>query len=332
MILYLLDGNFRRLAVIDRYVSLLWVDRYSDVGDFELYLPAQTDIPFAKGLYLQKADDTEGRLMRIEHIRLTEDEENGDYYTISGSGFEKILASRIVWYRTRITGKAEACLYALVREAFVKSDIIGRNISGITTAPLKSLQGGMSGVYNGEELLDIVISACKDNGYGFRFNGFVFEVYEGTDRSFDQSVNDFVIFSPDFGNLARSDYTQDISAEKNVCLAYAESSQTGYGRLTYTAGSAAGYARHETFTDCGTDDDEVILRTSAAEVLTDREQRNTFEGDIIVRDGWRDTFGLGDIVQLQNDYGNAGKVRITEIIESDSAEGHAIIPTFEVIE
>lgn len=331
MILYLLDSNFNRIAVIDQYVSLIWTDRYWDIGDFELYVNANTDIPYSKGLYLQKADDTTGRLMRIEEIKLTEDEENGDYFTISGAGFEKILASRIVWNKTRITGNAEACLYNLFRECFSISTITGRNIAALSVAELKGLAGNMSGVYNGDELLEIVMNTCKECGFGFRLNNFVFEIYKGADRSFNQNVNDFVVFSPDFGNLAKSDYTQDISAQKNVCLAYSESSQTAYGRLMYTAGSGSGLNRHEVFTDCGNEEDTLILETAAEDMLAQTEDKNAFEGEIIVKSGWQNDFGLGDIVQLANDYGNTGKVRITEIIESDSAEGYSIIPTFEVV-
>ena len=76
MILYLLNAQFERIAIIDSYVSLIWTRRYWDVGDCELYVTAKTDISYQNGMYLQKADDLDD-IMRIDSIRLTEDSENG---------------------------------------------------------------------------------------------------------------------------------------------------------------------------------------------------------------------------------------------------------------
>mgnify|MGYP002731915666 FL=1 len=44
MELYILNQTFQRVAVIDQYSSLIWTRRYWDVGDFELYIPADPDL------------------------------------------------------------------------------------------------------------------------------------------------------------------------------------------------------------------------------------------------------------------------------------------------
>lgn len=330
MILYLLDNNFNRIAVIDSYVSLLWVKRYWEVGDFELYVTANTNVEYKKGYYVQKASDN-NTLMKIDTIKLTEDMENGDYLTISGKSFENILASRIIWYKTRVSGNAEAVLYSLFMSNFRYSENANRNISALSVAALKGLTGTMTSEYNGEEFLEVVQSVCKEKGFGFRFNHFEFEIYQGADKSYG-SNNPLVIFSPDFGNIASTNYTQDRSAHKNTCLAYSESSQSGYGRLLVTSGGEnTGMNRFETFNDCGTEEDTSLMLAAAENMLAEDKEMNIFEGEIISQLATAE-YDLGDIIQLSDNYGNEAKARITEIIESDSAEGYSIIPTFEVIE
>lgn len=41
--IYVLDGNLQPLALIDNYTSLIWVNRYIDNGDCELYIEATTE-------------------------------------------------------------------------------------------------------------------------------------------------------------------------------------------------------------------------------------------------------------------------------------------------
>ena len=35
-----LDTNKQKVAIVDSYKSFIWNDRYCDLGDFELYIPA----------------------------------------------------------------------------------------------------------------------------------------------------------------------------------------------------------------------------------------------------------------------------------------------------
>lgn len=44
-----------------------------------------------------------------------------------------------------------------------------------------------------------------------------------------------------------------------------------------------------------------------------------------------DDFFLGDVVQIEDEYGNEGKVRIIEVITSVNNEGAFIYPTFKSI-
>ena len=96
MVLYILNQTFQRVAVIDQYSSIIWTRRYWDVGDFELYVPADPDLLqyLQIGFYVFR-EDCESTMM-IEHIEIKTDAENGNYFIISGRGVENILSYRVV--------------------------------------------------------------------------------------------------------------------------------------------------------------------------------------------------------------------------------------------
>ena len=44
MQIIVLNTNFENIGVLDTYKSLIWTDRYSSCGDFEIYVTAYSDI------------------------------------------------------------------------------------------------------------------------------------------------------------------------------------------------------------------------------------------------------------------------------------------------
>ena len=40
MVITAFDTSFNAVAIVEAYKSFIWTDRYTDVGDFELYVPA----------------------------------------------------------------------------------------------------------------------------------------------------------------------------------------------------------------------------------------------------------------------------------------------------
>ena len=43
MDLYIADQNFQIVGIIDAPSSLIWAERYFEIGDFEIYVPATDD-------------------------------------------------------------------------------------------------------------------------------------------------------------------------------------------------------------------------------------------------------------------------------------------------
>ena len=61
-----LDTNLAAIALIDQYESFIWTDRYYAYGDFELYIPASTELfTYIKQNYYLQIEDSD-HLMIIE--------------------------------------------------------------------------------------------------------------------------------------------------------------------------------------------------------------------------------------------------------------------------
>lgn len=78
------EGQFVKTKVIDYAASVIWVSRYCDCGEFEIYIPASRElVELFQGEVLLTRDDSETTML-LEKIQLTTDEENGDFLIIGG--------------------------------------------------------------------------------------------------------------------------------------------------------------------------------------------------------------------------------------------------------
>ena len=97
MELILLNKSIRPVRVVDQFESLLWNERYSECGDFELYTPANTELlnVIKKGYYFFLNDSDQQ--MIVEDIKIETDAESSNHLIVSGRSLESILDRRIIW-------------------------------------------------------------------------------------------------------------------------------------------------------------------------------------------------------------------------------------------
>lgn len=207
--------------------------------------------------------------------------------------------------------------------------------------------------YMGDNLYDIMLEWCQVYDIGFRISidyqtsSFIFKFYKGTDRSFSSNISDSrVVFSPSYDNLVNSNYLDSKSGYKNVTLVMGEEPE-GEERIKVVVGSASSISRRELYTDARDlqrkqEDDSVLdlapyrelLRKRGREKLAENTQIQSFEGEIEAFRGFvygRDYF-IGDIAQIENEWGIRAIIRITEIIRSQDKEGYSLYPTFRVMQ
>lgn len=345
MDIYVLTQAFETLDIIDYCASVIWTRRYCAAGDFELYLPvtAAAIRVLKPGNYLVRSDMPES-LMLIQGVKITTDEEAGDYLTVTGKGAESIIAKRIVWKQTNLNGTITAAAQKLLNENLISPTDAARKIAGVVMGDCCKCTTTVKKQITGANLLDAIIDLLSTYNLGFKFvftgSSLKFCIYNGVDRSADQSDRPRVVFSAEFDNLLASEYSADVSEYKNIALVAGEGE--GVARKTYTVGSASGLDRIETYvdgrdisseTDGGTlttAEYNALLSAKGVETLAETVTKQSFEGTIEPTVNY--TFGvdydLGDIVQITNEYGITAPARITEVIESWSDTGYSCIPTF----
>lgn len=255
MDILVLDKNLSAVSVLDSYNSIIWTDRYNEYGDFEVYTRMTSGLlDFAKIDYYLSSRDSE-HTMIIEKILITSDAEDGHNVTISGRSLESILDRRIIWTQTTIDGNLQNGIKKLLTENIISPSKPERKIANFvfkesSDPAITSLT--ISGQYTGDNLYDVVSDICKEKSIGFKVtlndaNQFVFELYAGADRSYDQMANPFVVFSSKFDNLISSNYVETQMAYKNVTLVGGEGE--GSNRRYIAVGNTPGLERKELFTD-----------------------------------------------------------------------------------
>ena len=244
--LYLMDRDFKVLQIIDDFKSFLWVERFCDFSEFEIYLQFNQDViaNIRQDYYLYYKESD--HMMIIENIRIITDADEGDVAVISGRSLESILDRRIVWDETTLNGSLFACTKRLLDDAILKPKSVSRKIPGFQFSTASNIGANYryEGTFLGQTLFEAIKTMCEYNNVGFkitwdqRTNYFYFKLYTGTDRSFNQTKNTYVTFSHKFDNLLDSNYYVSKENYKETALVDGEEKEKENGEK---------YRRRETY-------------------------------------------------------------------------------------
>ena len=352
MVLYfykLENDTFTKIAVIDNATSVIWVKRFNAVGEFEIYIKASEKLlELLDGdIFVIRDDSNVG--MYVEKVQLNTDEENGDYITISGHSAETLLSWRVIDREifSSETTTAEYIIRALIRKQWIIYSPIINNPNGVEWIQLGTdheWDDKVTRQFTGKNLLDIVQELCVTYSYGIEFEwngaGFTVNLYKGVDRSYDQTDNSFVVFSPEFENLGNTEFINDTSNYANCCIVGGEGEGTErvfvpivpddtenligfYRRYIYID------ARNSSSDGLTTSEYRKMLKADGVEALEQQRVVTSFSGDILNYNNY--TYGvdynLGDKVSIINEYGIRGNATITEITEVEDENGYRLIPT-----
>ena len=210
-----MNSQFERLAVIDEYTSLIWTTRFYTCGDFEICVDVdkKTKDLFHKGYYIMREDDDNVGI--VEKIQIQKNEDNQELLIVTGRFLPAIIGRRIISQQTVVSGTVSECVNTLLENEIIDPAITARQIPEFTLGSY-SIAQTMNAQYTGANLLEKISEICKTYGIGFKVtlndeNEFVFELFEGVDHSYGQSVNPYVIFSDEYDNLLSSQYVEDYS-------------------------------------------------------------------------------------------------------------------------
>lgn len=350
MDLRVLDTNLNAVSIIDTYESFIWTDRYYEYGDFELYTSMSEEIlNYIKQDYYLVNRESE-HVMIIEKLLIQSDVESGNHLTVTGRSLESILDRRIVWGQKTLSGNLQNGIKTLLDECIISPSDSKRKIPNFifkaSTDPIITALT-IEAQYTGDNLYDIIQKICSEQNIGFKItlndnSQFVFQLYAGSDRSYNQTANPYVIFSPKYENILNSNYVESKSALKNVTLIGGEGE--GAERKYASVGEASGLNRRELFTDArdiSSDVGDGVVLTDAEytaqlkqrgkEKLTENEDVVSFEGEVDTTTMFQYgvDFFKGDVVQIANEYGHETTARIIEVVMSEDENGMSVYPTFK---
>lgn len=348
MDIYVMDGVNGIIGLIDTYNSVIWNVQYFGKNDFQLVTAANDaniDLLQEGRLLVRESDinlDSYNNVMLIEKVQIDLDNEKGWLLTVSGKGLKNLLSRRVVWSQITSTGTVETTIRQAITDNAINPTDPNRAIPNLVLDSLQGFTDTADIQLLGENLAEWLESICTTYGYGWdiyiKNHQFVFKLYQGTDRSYNQSSVVPVVFSPEFDNLLSSSYSYDKSGYVNAALIGGEGQ--GTAKRTASIGTAAGLARFETYVDGSSvssngeiitvEEYTALLQSYGKEQIAGSQITKSFDGEV-VPDGLyklNTDYFLGDIVQIQNEKGISATPRIIEIIYADDENGTSVVPTF----
>ena len=248
---YVLDKNLSLIGLIDSYKSLIWANRYNEVGDCELYLEASEDNInlLQDGYYLIRADDD--MVCQIRKIEIDTSAEEGNYLIVTGYDTKTFLDQRVIWSMMTCTGNVEDFIRLIVKNSCVSPALSGRQFQKANGQALLALGNKANFTEVTTEQVSYknvgekVREYCDTYQWGYRVvlsnSTLWFQLYKGTDRTNE------VIFSDAYENLSSTKYVDDKTNLGNVALV------AGAGEGSARARNVYGYAestdRFEKFVD-----------------------------------------------------------------------------------
>lgn len=366
MDLYICDESMEPVFLVDNYKSLIWAERYNECGDFEIAMPYNREICHylsddqgleqPRFLRIKESDVT----MVIEEISVLTDSEEGDSMEIKGRSLESILDRRVIYGQVDMNDLFETGIQFLLTQNAINPSNLARQIPGLSFRASGDTRIGSLTIetqFYCDNLYDAIVDLCKTNHVGFKLrnsgSGMIFQLFMGEDRSLGQTDNLYVIFSPRFDNLLNSNYVESVAPYKNIQMIAGNGDRSARLLIDVPREGAAGVSgllRREFYTDATdisrtievdgrtkhlTDEEYTeLLANKAKEEFPNNDRTRNFDGEIESSHTfvYGTDYFLGDLVEIENEYGMSDKVRVSELIRSYDSDGYKEYPTFEKIE
>lgn len=294
--------------------SLTWTKNFYSKGSFELHLPLTCEC--LEDFKIGNIISTGGKAGIILYIQPTQTS-----VRICGYDLKFFLKSRLVippfvyedepeaiHSYDRVKGSGEYVMKYYVKNHIVSPKDSERRIANIYVA--ENVDRGLSSMAwqakftTVEETLSSISEYTK-LGYDITFNPsnktFVFDVYEGTDRTRGQKENSPVIFSLKNKTLSSSEYTNDyLDACNCVYVGGGGEEEEQYVQKMKSDAYDNDVLRIEQYTDCSSDDVDEIDDAGMA-YLEENKNKETIEGVINSKYKYQEDWDLGDYVTLRVD-------------------------------
>jgi len=360
MEVYILDSLLRRVAVVDRFESLLWTERFSSWGDFELHIQSTLENRnrFQAGVRLTITDSY--RVMTVETIEDTLDTEGKTLLKVKGRSFEEILEKRLAvstltaitastkWELTDVPTEIirtmfhDICVLGSVNAGDVIPGLVEANVifpSDTIGEPSESV----TYAFEPRSLYQAIKDLADIYSIGFRIvrqpatNVLYWDVYMGSDRTSGQTSLPAVIFSPELQNLQNTTLLTSAALYKNVAYVIsAVGHQIVY--LDDVDPTVAGFDRNVLIVMASDINDPTPSVATAQMIqrgkdeLAKNRRFQGFDGEVSQVSSYKygTHYNLGDLVEIRSADGAASNMQVTEQIFVSDAQGDRSYPTLSV--
>ena len=253
MQLYILNKNYDVIGMIDACESVLWIPKYNDEGECEIYVPCELEYLslLKKGNYIYRYDDE--MFCKIEYNEIQTDVENGDHLICIGSDIATMLSGRVIQSQAVFSGTVARFVEKLLLDNVINAPQASRRIPNfrIDTSNFAEFTDVIETSAFGEDLLQRIMTTCKTYNLGFRVRYdisdrvLVFRLYRGKNKASADSA-EYVEFSPQFANIISSNYKEDDRNYKNVaCVQYKDVNENIKVIWVYSGTEPRGEERRE---------------------------------------------------------------------------------------
>ena len=345
MELYIIDTDFNRHGFIDDYISIEERLSYDSMGSFTLTIGGNSnyvDLLQINRIIVPSDDLTRGYIIKSrEYV-----DESTKVLTIVAYPLTTVLYDRLIIGQQTFSGTVETILRSLVSGNMISSTNTKRNIYNLVLGNSQGLNVGTGSqeIESNKNLGEYCYELAKKNDISFDIRLdherklFLFEVFQGTDRTIEQQVNPAVIFAKDFDNIITQNYVENIVDYKTTAIVTAEytedvevpavddkgqdttrTEQANRQMTVIVNDEATGFDRKEIFVSASdikksydngtqvvviTDSDyERMLREKGLNTLTDYEHIKTLESvvDPVGSFVYGVDYFLGDKVSIKHD-------------------------------
>ncbi|MFE4523414.1 siphovirus ReqiPepy6 Gp37-like family protein [Cytobacillus firmus] len=352
MELYVFDINLNRLGIVDDFIDIEIQRHYTKMGQIHLIVegnPETVDL-LQKGRILAKADDLQHTYLILTREYL---DEKSTQLDIIAPSLNTLLSRRLLYGQQSFAGTVENVMKSFVLVNAVSPSNPNRKISNLlisssTGIPINTTEAG-----TGNQLDDFLYEIANKHDVSWSIlmdvhnKQFIFDVWQGADRSAEQSENPRIIFSKDRENVLRQHYVESDSDFKNVAIVAGEGE--GAARTLVTANDEiSDWDRVEVFVDArdlqsiykDENDQEITLSPAEYQQLLSERGKSklaeypkitTFESDIdLYANGvYGQDYFLGDKVSVKNDdLGIIMHTRIVSVIEKVNKQGTTLQVNF----
>ena len=330
--LFFFDKELNMIGIVDYFISLRWRRKYFEAGEFEIVLPVNDYVMqiIDKNVLVMRNNYTEAGI--IETIEFS-DNGTDEEVTISGRFLSSILERRIVKSKINFSGNTIEGMNTIVNAMTPLTD--QWETEAVTmTSPHIDFQVSYKNVY------EYLCKLAEYSNIGFRVVAnvdskvYMFEAWEGKDRTSEQSINEQYSFSDDNYNIEQGKLVMSEKTRVNYVLVGGQGEDANRVLVTVDEG-ITGFDRYEVFSDqksltkgsLSDNDYKAKLRSVGEGKLSD----GTFQLEVtaLVQQDYKEKWNLGDIVNIKKEkWGVYTTYRIIEVEETIEDGKKTIYPTF----